>query len=45
MRSVGVADAAVLGVRGVVAARVLHRLECVSVVGDCRPLRGVLGRW
>ncbi len=25
--------------------RVLCRLGCVSVVGDCRTLRGVLGRW
>ena len=45
MGSGGVADAAVLGVRWVVVARVLRRLECVSVVGDCRTMRGVLGRW
>ena len=28
-----------------VVERVLCRLEYVSVAGDCRPLRGVLGRW
>lgn len=43
--SEGVADAAVLGVRGVVVERVLCRLECVSVGGDCRTTKGVLDRW
>ena len=37
-------DAAVLEVRVGLVERVWCRLGCVCVVGDCRPMRGVLGR-